>query len=134
MSEKIIVVEDDIFSQQFYKFLLEKHGYLTLITDDVDAVLKELEETRPVLIIMDVNLTNSYLNGKKIDGIEFSKFIKSNPKYREIPILIITAHSYESEKKKILEDSEANGIFPKPIYDFNKLLNTINELKQNLVA
>jgi len=134
MMEKIIVVEDDTFSQQFYKFLLEKHGYETLITDDLEAVLKDMEESLPVLIIMDVNLTNSFLNGKKIDGIDFSKYIKSNPKFQHIPILIITAHSYESEKKKILEDSLANDIFPKPIYDFNKLLNKIEELKVKLVA
>ncbi len=134
MKERIIVVEDDTFSQQFYKFLLEKHNYETFISDDVDAVLKELEIKKPVLIIMDVNLTNSYLDGKKIDGIDFSKYIKSLPDYKDIPILIITAHSYETEKRKILEDSVADGIFPKPIYDFNKLLNKIEELKLKLVA
>jgi two-component system cell cycle response regulator DivK len=134
MKERIFVVEDDPFAQQFYGFILNKHGYETIITDDVEKILNEMDKEEPVLIIMDVNLTNSYLNGEKIDGIGFSKYIKSQNKYSSVPILVITAHSYEAEKKKILEESMADGLFPKPIYDFNKLLDTINELKKQKAA
>lgn len=128
MKEKIVVVEDDKFSQEFYKFLLTKNGYDVTVTDDVDIILEKLEEL-PVLIIMDVNLTDSYLNGEKVDGIKLSKYIKQHEKFRHIPILVITAHSFESERKRILEEAMADGLFPKPIYDFNKLINKINELK-----
>ncbi len=134
MQERIFVVEDDAFAQQFYGFLLKKNGYDTVITDDCDKIVEEMEKELPVLIIMDVNLTNSYLNGKKVDGIEFSKYIKTHKNFNSIPILVITAHSYDAERKKILEESMADGIFPKPIYDFNKLLQTINELKRKQAA
>lgn len=128
MKEKILVVEDDSFSQEFYRFLLTKNGYDVTVTDDVDVILSKLEEL-PVLIIMDVNLTNSFLAGKKVDGIQLSQYIKSQDKYSHIPILVITAHSFESERNKILEESNADGLFPKPIYDFNKLMSKIDELK-----
>ncbi|RMD48333.1 MAG: response regulator [Ignavibacteria bacterium] len=128
MKEKILVVEDDNFSQEFYRFLLTKNGYDVTVTDDVDVILNKLDEM-PVLIIMDVNLTNSFLNGEKVDGIKLSSYIKSQEKYSHIPILVITAHSFEAERKRILEESLADGLFPKPIYDFNKLISKINELK-----
>lgn len=128
MKEKILVVEDDAFSQQFYKFLLTKNGYEAVVTDDVDEILKELA-SMPVLVIMDVNLTNSFLNGEKVDGIKLSQYIKSQENYSHIPILVITAHSFESERNRILEESRADGLFPKPIYDFDKLIAKINELK-----
>ncbi len=134
MKEKILVVEDDAFAQQFYNFILQKHGYETFISDDPEKILAELQKDFPVLIIMDVNLTNSYLNGEKIDGIKFSEYIKSSDNFNSIPILVITAHSYDAEAKKILEESKADGMFPKPIYDFNKLLNKINELKRKSAA
>ncbi len=134
MKERIFVVEDDTFAQQFYQLLLSKNGYDTFISDNLEKVLEEIEKEPPVLIIMDVNLTNSYLNGEKIDGIEFSKYIKSQNNLKSIPILVITAHSYDAEARKILEESMADGLFPKPIYDFKKLLNKINELKTKYAA
>jgi CheY-like chemotaxis protein len=128
MKEKIIVVEDDSFSQEFYRFLLSKNGYDVTVTDDVDLILEKLEE-QPVLIIMDINLTGSFLNGQKVDGIQLSQYIKAHNKFSHIPILVITAHSFESERKRILDESNADGLFPKPIYDFNKLISVINNLK-----
>ncbi len=45
------------------------------------------------LIIMDINLKNTYLNNEKVDGVILSRIVKENPVYSKVPVLLVTAYS-----------------------------------------
>jgi CheY-like chemotaxis protein len=127
MKKKIIVVEDDPFSQNFYNIILSKTGFEAIIIENADEVLNRVRTDEIAVIIMDINLKNTYLEGKKIDGAMLSKIIKSD-KNLHIPVLIITAFSPSIKGNTFFEESLADDYIIKPIIDYNILLQKINEL------
>jgi len=131
MNEKIAIIEDDPFTQHFYSHLMRKAGYEAFIMEDADLLLQKLNEEDIVLIIMDINLKNTYLNDNKIDGIALSKHIKSQDKFSSIPVILVSAFSYALKKQEVLAESLAHNYITKPITDFSAFINTIKETIAN---
>ncbi len=127
MKTKIAIMEDDPFTKHLYSMLMKKAGYEAYILEDANLLLQKLEEENIVLIIMDINLRNTYLNDEKIDGIRLTKHIKSQERFSSIPVILVSAFSFMADKNSILEESKAHQYITKPITDFNAFINTINE-------
>lgn len=130
MSKKIIIVEDDPFSQDFYKFIFSKAGFESVIIEDGEKLLETLRHTEISLVIMDINLKNTYLNGEKTDGMKLSRVIKQDKQISKVPILLITAYTATNIGKSFFEESLAEDVITKPILDFNLLINKVNKLTQ----
>lgn len=126
--KKILIVEDDAFLQDFYKVFFKKIGGEIIILEDGDEILKVISSGGVELILMDINLRNTYLNSHRVDGIKFSRYIKEHFNYLHIPIILITAYPLSSFGNNILEDSLADDYLIKPIVDYNKLVEKINKL------
>jgi CheY-like chemotaxis protein len=124
--KKIIIVEDDKITQQFYSMFFNKYGYEFLITDNGDKILETLLTEDVGLILMDINLSNSYLNNEKIDGIRLSQIIKSYEKLKNIPLVLVTASSLSNQLKQFLSETNAEEIVTKPILDYSRFLIKIN--------
>lgn len=126
--KKIIIVEDDRITQQFYSMFFNKNGFAVTITDNGDKILDTLSREEVGLILMDINLSNTYLNGVKIDGIKLAQTIKSTEEFKKIPVVLVTAYSLSNQIKNLLNESKAEDIITKPILDYNRFLNKINTL------
>jgi two-component system cell cycle response regulator DivK len=124
----IIVVEDDPFSQEFYRYLLKREGYTPLIIEEGDLLFKYLQMESISLIIMDINLKNTYLNNEKVDGVILSRMVKENPDYSKVPILLVTAYSLATDGPGFFKESLAEDFITKPILDYNLLLQKIKNL------
>jgi len=124
--KKIIIVEDDKITQQFYSMFFNKYGYEFLITDNGDKILETLLTEDVGLILMDINLSNSYLNNEKIDGIRLSQIIKSYEQLKNIPLVLVTASSLSNQLKQFLNETNAEEIVTKPILDYSRFLIKIN--------
>ncbi|MDT3695840.1 MAG: response regulator [Ignavibacterium sp.] len=129
--KRIIIVEDDRITQQFYSMFFNKNGFNVTVTDDGDKILDTLSNEEVGLILMDINLSNTYLNGVKTDGIKLAQIIKSNEEFKNIPVVLVTAYSLSSQTNKLLNETKAADIITKPILDYNKFLNKINTLITN---
>lgn len=128
MEKKIIIVEDDPFTQQFYKYLFSKTKYQTTTLEDGDELMRQLAENSISLVIMDINLKNSYMNGEKVDGVMLSRYIKLHKVHSKIPILLVTAYQKQMGTNNYFEESLADDYIVKPIVDYNELLNKVNNL------
>ncbi|PKL82170.1 MAG: hypothetical protein CVV24_11465 [Ignavibacteriae bacterium HGW-Ignavibacteriae-3] len=126
--KKILIVEDDIFLQDLYKIFFAKLGAEIVLEEDSTEILKLIVEDQVSLIIMDVNLRNTNLDSKRIDGIKFSRYIKESFGHLHIPILLVTAYTVSSFSNNILEESLADDYLLKPIIDYNQLIEKINNL------
>jgi DNA-binding response OmpR family regulator len=60
---------------------------------DGDAALEAITEDRPDLILLDVNMP-------KRDGFEICQLIRSNPGWKDIPIIMLTAKGRDVEREK----------------------------------
>ncbi len=126
--KNILIVEDDPFTIDFYKFIFKKAGYNTYISEDGEQILSYLLENQVQLIIMDINLKNTYLSGEKMDGVKLSKKIKSEEKFACIPILLVTAYSQDINGENLCKTCNAEDFITKPIVDFNFLIEKVNKL------
>jgi CheY-like chemotaxis protein len=126
--KKILVIEDDTFLQDFYRIIFKKIGAEIILAEDSDDIFRIVNEGEVELIIMDINLRNTSMNSKRIDGIKLSRYIKERFSHLHIPIILITAYPLASFGNNILEDSMADDYLIKPIADFNQLIEKINNL------
>lgn len=124
----LLVVEDDPFTRQFYDFLFTKFGFNIIQTEDGDEVFNILSNQKIDLIIMDINLKNTYYNQEKVDGVIITRKIKEHDKFKDIPIMLVTAYKNKGGESNYLDISKADDYIIKPIVDYNDLLNKVNNL------
>jgi CheY-like chemotaxis protein len=82
---KILIIDDDPDITEAMTVVLENRGYEVASARDGTEGMARLREARPDLIILDVMMRTSQ------EGFELSRELKSNPQYRDIPILMLTA-------------------------------------------
>lgn len=131
LEKRILIVEDDIFMQDFYRAIFRKIGGEIIILENTADIVEEIEKGDIGLIIMDINLRNTYLDDKRTDGIKFARYLKERFAQMKIPILLITAYPVSSLGENFLEESLADDYLIKPIVDYNKLIEKINKLVFN---
>ena len=106
--KRVLIVEDSPTMRQLMLFALKKLPQLEIIeaTDGVDA-LRKLPEHAFDLVLTDINMP-------VMDGLKLVSMMKNNPKYKEIPIVIITTEGREKDMKEGIALGAADYI-PKPI-------------------
>ncbi|RYE01289.1 MAG: sigma-54-dependent Fis family transcriptional regulator [Sphingomonadales bacterium] len=85
MSLDILVVDDERDIRELVAGVLEDEGYDTRGAGDSDAALEAIAERRPSLVLLDV-----WLQGSKLDGLELLDEIKRRD--ASIPVLVISGH------------------------------------------
>jgi CheY-like chemotaxis protein len=82
---KILIIDDDPDITETMKLVLENKQFKVSTAANGTEGLEQIEKERPDLIILDVMMNS--LN----EGFVLSRELKKNPKYKEIPILMVTA-------------------------------------------
>ena len=104
--KKILIVDDEIDIVETLKFILEDAGYQCYCAFDGEEGLNLAREIMPDLMILDVMMP-------KINGYKISRLLKYDNKYKNIPIMMITARS-QDEDKLIGEETGVNEYITKP--------------------
>jgi CheY-like chemotaxis protein len=127
MSNRILLVEDDPINIKFIQTVLtKKGGYEVLISQEVDEILRLAREADLLAVIMDVSLSRSSYEGRKVDGIFITKLLKQDEATRHIPVLLATAHAMFGDREKYLDLTGAEGYIAKPIHDPAALIEAVH--------
>tara|TARA_A100001388_G_scaffold233609_1_gene186623 strand:- start:845 stop:1549 length:705 start_codon:yes stop_codon:yes gene_type:complete len=110
---KILIAEDEESLAMLIDYNLIKDGYQTNIVKDGELVLSECQSFNPDLILLDWMLPN-------ISGIELCRRLRTQKKYNNVPIIMITAMGEEADKIRGLETG-ADDYITKP-FSFPELL------------
>jgi CheY-like chemotaxis protein/two-component sensor histidine kinase len=102
MSQKILVVDDDIDVLETRKIVLEHNNYEVLSATNIKVAKELLEKEHIDLIILDVMME------KDSDGFTFAQDIKNDNKFKHIPIILATA---VNQRTKFKFDIEKDGDF-----------------------
>ncbi len=86
--ESILVVEDESEIQELLRYNLAKDGYQIRCTDTGEEALRVARDNPPDLVLLDLMLPG-------IDGLEVCRKLKSDPRTRQVPILMLTAKGEE---------------------------------------
>lgn len=116
--KNILLIEDNEQMQKYISDYLQQQDYNVQVLEEYDNIIDEINAFGPNLILLDINLP-------KYDGFFYLKLIR---KHYNIPIIILSARSDESEQIRGIENG-ATDYITKP-FSINILLAKINALFQ----
>jgi two-component system phosphate regulon response regulator PhoB len=123
MKAKIFVVEDDSSIVTLLKYNLEKEGFKVFISNNGEEGLKEIKLIEPDLVLLDWMLPD-------LSGIEICKSLRKDSKYKNLPIIMLTAKGQEEDKVQGL-NTGADDYLVKP-FSHKELLARVNALLRRL--
>jgi len=91
MNKKILVIEDDPAGLRLIRCTLEWEGYQVLVATNGLAGIREAQNEKPDLIVLDVMLPG-------IDGFEICHRLRTEPETGQLPILMVSAKAQEIDK------------------------------------
>jgi len=89
--ERILIIEDDKHISKLVKYNLEKAGYDATVAVSGEEAFGVLDKEQVDLIILDIMLP-------KMDGFEVCRSIKQETKFKNIPIVMLTAKGEEVDR------------------------------------
>ncbi len=110
----VLVVDDDMRNIFALSKALRNRGLKVLMAQDGYKALKQIDDNPEIaMVLMDIMMPG-------MDGYETMREIRKQPKYRDLPIIALTAKAMRGDREKCLE-AGANDYLSKPI-DVDKLL------------
>jgi len=88
---RILVVEDDQDIAELIAHHLGKAGYASEVVHAGDKVLSLVQDEQPSLIILDLMLPGQ-------NGLDICRAIRANPRSSNVPIIIVTAKTEETDR------------------------------------
>jgi two-component system, chemotaxis family, sensor kinase CheA len=116
----ILLVEDSITTRTQEKRILESAGYeVVAAVNGIDALQKLSSRTFDA-VVSDVEMPH-------MDGLTLTERVRREPKYNELPIILVTSLATEEDKRRGVEVG-ANAYIAKPAFDQGLLLDTLRRL------
>jgi two-component system alkaline phosphatase synthesis response regulator PhoP len=91
MPKKILIIEDEKDILELLQVYLKREGYDVHIAKDGKAGLRKASRERYDLILLDLMLP-------QVDGLEICRNLRSHPQTSQVPIIMITAKTEESDR------------------------------------
>ena len=107
MSARILIVDDNPINLKLAADLLEMEGFAIERAVDAEQAAELLNHSLPDLILMDIALPG-------IDGLTFTRRLKADDRYRQIPVVALTAFAMKGDEQKAF-DAGCDGYITKPI-------------------
>lgn len=117
--KKILVVDDEIAMTKVVEIRLRAAGYDVILAHDGQEGLEKAKAENPDLMILDLMLP-------KMDGFKVCGLLKSDARYKKIPIIIYTARVQDSDQQ-LGKEVGADAYITKP-FDPQVFLGKVKEL------
>jgi DNA-binding response OmpR family regulator len=118
-AKKVLLVDDETGMLEMVKLRLEANGFEVATSSDGQDALNLARKISPDIVILDIMLP-------RLDGYKICRMLKFDGKYKNLPVILLTARARESDRITAKEVG-ANAFLTKP-FDPQVLLSKINEL------
>lgn len=119
MSERtILYIEDNEYNRKIVRQLLGRSSYRLMEAVDGESGVAMAQKELPELILMDVQLP-------KMSGLDATKALRSDPRTKDIPIIVITSFALSGDREKAA-DAGADSYLAKP-YSPRELLALVRQ-------
>jgi len=117
VGNKVLVVDDDVRNIFALSSLLERHGMEVVSATTGKEAISALDDTPEVsLVLMDIMLP-------EMDGYETMRRIRSEARFRRLPMIALTAKAMKGDREKCIE-AGASDYIAKPV-DTEQLLSLL---------
>ena len=92
----VMVVDDSLTMRKVTGRILERHNFEVGVARDGVEALERLEERVPDLMLLDIEMP-------RMDGYELATAMRADPRYRDVPIVMITSRSGDKHRQRAFE-------------------------------
>ena len=117
---RLLVADDSVTTRSLEKSILEAAGYEVTAAVDGGEAWQLLQEKGADLVVADVEMP-------RMDGFALCEAIRGSKRFRELPVVLVTARESDRDKARGLE-AGADAYLPKSTFDQRQLLETIAQL------
>ena len=104
---RVLIVDDNPMNVELVSFLLEADRFVIETAGDAHAALERLDDFRPQLILMDIQLPG-------MDGLALTRQLKADPHTRHIVVVAFTAYAMKGDEAR-MRAAGCDGYLSKPI-------------------
>jgi CheY-like chemotaxis protein len=123
---KFLIIEDDEAARTLLKAILKKNfACVVLEAENGEVGLNILKSDTPNIILLDINMP-------VMDGNEMLALLKSNPLFRTIPVVVITAMNDKGMVASLLEKGICDYLL-KPI-EVNETVKRLNRIIARMIG
>jgi DNA-binding response OmpR family regulator len=120
--KKILIVDDEKINLEFFEVMLSKLGFVVEEANDGEEALERVKRFHPDLILLDNVMP-------RMSGWEVTKILKGDAKYRDIPIIMLSALDDVKDKVAGFELG-VDDYITKP-FNFSEVLARIKAILRN---
>lgn len=120
-SPPILIVDDISMNVEILDNILSHEGYETMCAVSVQEAIDLMKKHMPSLVLSDLSMPD-------VDGLEFCRMLKSNPRTRDIPFVFISVLNTSEEKEQAFLAGAVDFI-PKPFDAVEVIMRVNNHLK-----
>lgn len=128
---RVLIIDDDELTASVYALALEECGLRVAIIDDPLRAQATIEDFRPDLVIMDIDMPQA-------NGIDVAQAIRLDPAYMSLPIMFLSS-IYQKDIQELAREIGGDDFIKKPV-DVNYLVKMVRmravravELRQLMV-
>lgn len=92
----VMVVDDSLTMRKVTGRILERHNFEVAVARDGIEALERLEERVPDLMLLDIEMP-------RMDGYELATAMRADPRYKGVPIVMITSRSGDKHRQRAFE-------------------------------
>ena len=92
----VMIVDDSLTVRKVTSRMLSREGFEVVTAKDGVDALQVLADQTPDVILLDIEMP-------RMDGFEFAKTVKGDPKYQGIPIIMITSRTADKHRNRAAE-------------------------------
>ncbi len=117
---RVLLVEDNLVNQKVVIAVLRKKGYQIDVAGDGQQAITMLESAQHPynVVLMDVQMP-------VMDGMEATRVLRRDPRWKNLPVIAMTAHAMNGDKERCL-DAGMNAYIAKPVQP-NHLISMIEK-------
>src|ERR1700704_3903567 len=91
MSEKILIVEDEVDVAELLAHHLKKAGFVVEMATNGRVALASIRDQPPTLVVLDLMLP-------EMSGLDLCRAIRSDPRTKEMAVVMLSARSEEIDR------------------------------------
>ncbi|MFB2897933.1 response regulator [Aerosakkonemataceae cyanobacterium BLCC-F50] len=120
---KVMVVDDDPTVLKILTHVLQPWGVQVTCLDNPQQFWEVLKSTEPDLLLLDLEMPT-------FNGIELCQVVRQDPKYGDLPILVVTAHNDRQSTQKVFA-AGADDMISKPIVGPELVTRVISRIERS---
>jgi DNA-binding NarL/FixJ family response regulator len=119
MSAQVLLVDDEPGVRESVKEYLQESGFTVQVASNASDAWQMLQQHAPDLVISDVMMP-------RVDGYQFLKQLRDDPRYKALPVVFLTARGMTSDRIQGYQ-AGCDAYLPKP-FDADELVAIVENL------